>query len=122
MARSAREHLRKLRRSISYNLIVHRISLLKQRMKVAASRLLAKTLTMVRKVYAASLESISRLKQWLGRMNVSQKRLLIGYTQTAWAMVMKRLGMAGSSVDVALSNLLAKQITKLSQTTSDDPK
>jgi hypothetical protein len=37
-------------------------------------------------------------------------------------MVMKRLGMAGSSVDVALSNLLEKQITKLSQATSDDPK
>lgn len=50
------------------------------------------------------------------------KRLLIGYMQTAWAMVMKRLGMAGSSVDVALSNLLAKQITKLSQTTLDAKK
>ena len=77
---------------------------------------------MVQKGFAAFLESISLLMQWLGRMNVSQKRLLIGYMQTAWAMAMKRLGMVGSSVDVALSNLLAKQITKLSQTTSADPK
>lgn len=122
MARSVLEHIRKLRLSINYHIIVLHIFLLKQRMKVAGSKLLAKTLTMARKVYAASLVSISLLKQWLGRMNVSQKRLLIGYTQTVWAMVMKRLGMAGSSVDVALSNLLAKQITKLSQTTSDDPK
>lgn len=122
MARSVLEHIRKLRLSINYHIIVLHIFLLKQRMKVAGSKLLAKTLTMARKVYAASLVSISLLKQWLGRMNVSQKRLLIGYTQTVWAMAMKRLGMAGSSVDVALSNLLAKQITKLSQTTSDDPK
>ncbi len=122
MARSVLEHLRKLRLSINYHAIALRISLLKLRMKVAGSKLLAKTSIMVRKVYAVSLVSISRLKQWLGRMNVSQKRLLIGYMQTAWAMVMKRLGMAGSSVDVALSNLLAKQITKLSQTTLDDPK
>jgi hypothetical protein len=55
-------------------------------------------------------------------MNASQKRLLIGYTQIAWAMAMKRLGMAGSTVDVALSNLLEKQITKLSQSTLDAQK
>ena len=122
MAHSVREHIRRLRLSINYRTIVQRISLLKRRTKAAASRLLAKTLTMARKVYAASLVSISRLMQWLKRMNVSQKRLLIGYMQTAWAMVMKRLGMAGSSVDVALSNLLARQITKLSPTTSTDPK
>jgi len=122
MAHSVREHIRRLRLSINYRTIVQRISLLKRRMKAAASRLLARTLTMARKVYAVSLASISRLKQWLGRMNVSQKRLLIGYTQTAWAMAMKRLGMGGSSVDVALSNLLARQITKLSPTTSTDPK
>jgi hypothetical protein len=91
-------------------------------MKAAASRLLAKTLIIARKVYAVLLVSISRLKQLLKGMSVSQKRSLIEFMQTAWAMVMKRLGMAGSSVDVALSNLLEKQITKLSQATSDDPK
>jgi hypothetical protein len=77
---------------------------------------------MAQKDFAAFLGSISLLMQWLKRMNASQKRLLIGYTQTAWATVMKRLGMVGSTVDVALSNLLEKQITKLSQATSDDPK
>jgi hypothetical protein len=77
---------------------------------------------MAQKDFAAFLGSISLLMQWLKRMNASQKRLLIGYTQIAWAMAMKRLGMVGSSVDVALSNLLEKQITKLSPTTSNDPK
>ena len=77
---------------------------------------------MAQKDFAAFLGSISLLMQWLKRMNASQKRLLIGYMQIAWATVMKRLGMVGSTVDVALSNLLEKQITKLSQATSDDPK
>ena len=120
MARSVREHLKRLRLSINFRQIGQRISLLKQRMKVAASRLLAKTLTIARKVYAVSLASISRLKLLLKGMSVSQKRSLIEFMQTAWAMAMKRLGMAGSSVDVALSNLLAKTITKPSQPTSDD--
>ena len=74
MVHSVRERIRKLRLSINYRLIVQRISLLKQRMSQAASRLLAKTSTTEPKGFAASLVNISRLRQWLERMNVNRKK------------------------------------------------